>query len=177
MSITRKVNIARWVTLLLAFVLFEIIHRLNLNGFLYLIVFALVPAFYLYAGSFRCPRCGARLFPPYRLSTPFIPSRCAQCGLDISKSPKDLESTLDSARELRPPPLAFYNGSSAFAGLRYLIAIAAAAAFLSILHYHFGYMDDLNFGKAIWLFGLISILWVAWHGIDFLVRKIFQSRE
>src|ERR1700732_1619601 len=61
--------------------------------------------------------------------------------------------------------------------LRYLILVAVAAAFLSFLHYGFGYMDYRNFEKSIGLFVVIAILGVAWYAMDLLVRRIFRSQE
>ena len=92
MTIKRKLHIAQLACLITALVLFETLHTLNAHGLFYLlVVVALAGAFYFYAGTYRCPRCGARLFPPFRLTTPFVPDTCGQCGLDLSKPQKNSE--------------------------------------------------------------------------------------
>jgi len=82
---TTKLHIAQLVGLIVALISFETLHRLNASGLIYLLLtFCIVSGFYLFAASFRCPRCGARLFPPSRLATPFFSASCPRCGFDTS---------------------------------------------------------------------------------------------
>ena len=85
MSVQSRIYVAGGVGLLTSLISFETLHLLGMGGGFYILVVILVTgAFYSYAYSFRCPHCKARLFPPSRLSTPFVPKCCLGCGRDIS---------------------------------------------------------------------------------------------
>lgn len=85
----RLAQLASFVALLLSF---DILHDINANGLSYFIVlFCIVTAFYTYAAHFRCPRCGARLFPPARFTTPLVNGVCRKCGFDTSLTNQKFE--------------------------------------------------------------------------------------
>ena len=85
MTIRSRIYLAGGIALALFVAAQEAFHYLGIGGAPpILAIIACFGGFYGYALSFRCARCGGRLFTMRRLATPFLPETCSKCGRAIS---------------------------------------------------------------------------------------------